>query len=122
VTNRRRIAGTQGEQAAAEMILSKGYSILQRNWRCRSGELDIVAKYGSTIVIIEVRTRTAGGRFGTAAESVDARKQHQVRTTAEVFLHVYKLHDLLIRFDVMTVTINRETTQIDEITHIEAAF
>lgn len=112
----------QGEDAAVERLLSLGYSILQRNWRCRSGELDIVAKHETTIVVIEVRTRTAGGRFGTAAESVDVRKQRQVRATAEVFLHVHRLHDVSVRFDVMTVMINRMTTQIDEINHIEDAF
>ncbi|MFC5649027.1 YraN family protein [Paenibacillus solisilvae] len=122
MTNRRRAAGLQGEDAAVEQLLSKGYSILHRNWRCRSGELDIVAKQGSMIVIIEVRARTTGGRFGTAAESVDARKQHQVRTTSEVFLQMNKLHGNHVRFDVITVMINRINSEIDEINHIEAAF
>ncbi|BBH20891.1 UPF0102 protein [Paenibacillus baekrokdamisoli] len=121
-TDKRRQSGLQGEAAAAEYILAKNYVILHRNWRCRSGELDIIAQDSSAIIIIEVRTRTSGGRFGTAAESVDSRKQRQVRATAEVYLQANRLQSLPVRFDVIAVTINRGTEQVESISHIEAAF
>ncbi|CAH1197869.1 hypothetical protein PAECIP111893_01029 [Paenibacillus plantiphilus] len=122
-TDRRRLLGRRGEDAAVERLISLGYHISDRNWRCRSGELDIVASYNGIVVFIEVRTRTEGGRFGTAAESVDLRKQHQVIATSQVYMLANKLSQAAaIRFDVMAVTIERSSDQIIAINHIEGAF
>ena len=123
----RRAIGIHGESEAAGYLIDKGYLLLDRNWRCRSGELDIVAKQDSTIVIVEVRTRRAGGRFGTAVESVDAKKQFQVRSTAEVYLSMNKLHGMRIRFDVIAITLAHSgqepaAYEIVELRHVEAAF
>ena len=62
--------GRRGEEAACAYLAERGYRILDRNWRCRLGEIDIVAERGDIVVFVEVRTRT-GTRFGTGAESVD---------------------------------------------------
>lgn len=121
-TDPRRLLGRRGEDAAAEHLASLGYRILDRNWRCRSGELDIVASFNGIVVFIEVRTRTRGGRFGTAAESVDLRKQHQIAATSQVYMLANKLSQAAIRFDVMAVTVERSSDSSIEINHIEGAF
>lgn len=123
----RRSIGVYGEAQAVDYLLRQGYEILGRNWRCRSGELDIIAKLDGTIVIVEVRTRRASGRFGTAAESVDYRKQHRVRSIAEVFLSVNKLHGCPVRFDVIAITLAQTgmlpaSYEVVELRHIASAF
>ncbi|SFI53663.1 putative endonuclease [Paenibacillus sp. UNC496MF] len=123
----RRAIGLYGETKAAEYLEDRGYRILDRNWRCRAGELDIVARYESGIVFVEVRTRRAGGRFGTAVESVDGRKRLQVRSIAEVYLSMNKLHGSRLRFDVIAITLRQrdiapEIFEVVELRHVEAAF
>lgn len=123
----RRSIGVFGEAIAFEYLLEQGYAILDRNWRCRTGELDIVARLGTSIIIVEVRTRRASGRFGTAVESVDFRKQLQVRSTAEVYLSMNKLHGSQIRFDVIAITLTQIETEparyeVVELKHIDSAF
>ncbi|MFC4103631.1 YraN family protein [Paenibacillus xanthanilyticus] len=114
--------GQRGEEIAASRLASAGYAILNRNWRCRSGELDLVAEHRGVIVFVEVRTRTSGGRFGTAAESVDYRKQLRVRSVAEVYLHRYGYAGVPVRFDVAAITLDRNTSEALEYRHIESAF
>lgn len=113
--------GKLGEDAASGFLQQAGYSIRNRNWRCRSGEIDIVAEYAGRIVFVEVRTRKHEGRFGTAAESVDRRKQQQVRETAQVYLKSMKLSDHLIRFDVIAVTVDQNGLN-HTCKHYESAF
>ncbi|WP_258171205.1 YraN family protein [Paenibacillus sp. R14(2021)] len=125
--NARQSIGRFGEHAAEQYLIEQGYSILGRNWRCRSGELDIIAKQEKTLVIVEVRTRRANSKFGTALESVDVRKQLQVRSTTEVFLSMNKLHGMQMRFDVIAITASvfpseQQSYTITELKHIQAAF
>ncbi|MBW7461085.1 YraN family protein, partial [Paenibacillus sepulcri] len=77
---------------------------------------------GAELVFVEVRTRKSGGRFGTAAESVDARKQRQVRTIAEVYMQATGTHGMPVRFDVIAVMVDRGSGSVVELNHIEAAF
>ncbi|MDG0812413.1 YraN family protein [Cohnella rhizosphaerae] len=98
-----------------------GYRIRERNWRCRTGELDIVATDGDTTVIVEVRSRRENGRFGTAVEAVTPRKCMQVRATAQVYLRFAGLDGARIRFDVVAVT-NDETGGVKEVRHLVGAF
>ncbi|TYP77671.1 YraN family protein [Paenibacillus methanolicus] len=114
--------GQLGEEITARHLASVGYVILNRNWRCRSGELDLVAVHRGVIVFVEVRTRTSGGRFGTAAESVDYRKQLQVRAVAEVYLHRFGYTSASVRFDVAAITLDRITDEVLEFRHFESAF
>ncbi|CAG0930904.1 partial hypothetical protein, partial [Planctomycetaceae bacterium] len=62
--------GKQGEDEAAAFLEGKGYAVLERNYRCRYGEIDIVARDGRTVVFVEVKTR-GSDRFGTPTASVD---------------------------------------------------
>jgi putative endonuclease len=102
--DRRRETGRRGEEAAAHYLAARGWRILHRNWRCRLGELDIVAEDGDTLVFVEVRTRAPHGRFGTAAESVDARKRRKLASLAQVYLAMTGRRNASVRFDVVACT------------------
>lgn len=93
---------------AASHLLRQGYRIVARNWRCRSGEIDIIAERGEELIFVEVRTRRLTGNYGTAAESVHSRKQRQVRETAQVYLYRCKAYDKLVRFDVIAVEFDKD--------------
>ncbi|MEK3882118.1 YraN family protein [Paenibacillus sp. PL2-23] len=120
--NRKRL-GALGEAEASRRLALQGYEILETNWRSRLGELDLIAREGGRLVFIEVRARSAGsvGRFGTAAESVDARKQNKLRSVAAAYLTMTRQRDAFVRFDVIAVTIG-EDDRIEAYTHYEAAF
>lgn len=121
-TDRRRETGKLGEAAAVAWLESKGYRIIARNWRCRSGELDLIAEQSGTLVIVEVRTRRPTGTHGTAKEAVDARKQRQVRETAQYYLYATKRFDAKLRFDVIAVELPEHGENAIRIEHIEHAF
>ena len=121
MTNDRLRLGRLGEQAACARLLEAGYMIKHCNWRCRSGEIDIIAEQAGRLVFIEVRTRMQGGKFGTAAESVDRRKQLKVRATAQVYMQAVKRSDAAVRFDVIAIEMGLGDS-IQEYKHYEAAF
>ncbi|MOA52536.1 hypothetical protein D3C78_1758450 [compost metagenome] len=73
-------------------------------------------------MFVEVRTRSMGARFGTAAESVDRRKQLQVRGTAQVYLRSCGLADAPVRFDAIALTLNKQDGSVIELNHYEGAF
>lgn len=81
----RKTTGSQGEAQAAEYLLGLGYTILQTNWRCRRGELDIIAQDGATLVFVEVRTRSSA-RLGSPEESVTVAKQRRLAELAQIYL------------------------------------
>lgn len=116
---RGRSLGERGEAAAARFLRRKGYRILERQWRCGAGELDLVALDGRVIVFVEVKTwRNAKGDH--PAEAVDRKKQRRITRAALVYL---KQHDLLesrVRFDVIAVT--WPDGQKPRIDHIRSAF
>ncbi|GEM_PF-682364 len=107
MSDRRKKTGQLGEQEACRRLIEDGYAIRDVNWRCRSGEIDIVAEVDNRIVFIEVRSRSISslGRFGTAAESVDYRKMQKIRSVAAVYLRQKGLQDRAVRFDVITVAL-----------------
>ena len=76
--------------------------MLDRNWRCREGELDIVARCGDTIVFSEVKTRSSNA-YGSPAEAVGAAKQRRIRRLALLWLRDRGVHAAEIRFDVVSV-------------------
>lgn len=116
--------GKLGEEAARDYLEALGWRILDANWRCRSGELDMVAELPEgeeALVFIEVRTRREGGRFGTAAESVDYRKQLKLRRMAQMYMYSKRMQERKVRFDVITVMLDK-TLQVQNIRHYEGAF
>ena len=95
--------GVLGEEKAAVSYREDGYDILDANYRCRFGELDLVAFNGTCLVFIEVRTREKGALV-SPAETVDGRKQHKLVLTAQHYLlQNPELRDLAMRFDVVEV-------------------
>ena len=111
----KRLLGTQKEQQAAAYLESAGFEILERNYRCRTGEIDLIAKEGDYFVFVEVKYRATGAK-GSALEAVDRKKAAQVRRVAGIYLYEKRLpEDTPCRFD--AVGIGREA-----VTHIRDAF
>lgn len=117
----RRQKGAAAEEAAAIWLQGKGYRVLDRNWRCRFGELDIVAEWKGALIFIEVRSRSGAPGFGMPSESVNARKIVQVRNTAQQYVHSKRLHDSPVRFDVISILLRDDMT-VDALDHIPDAF
>lgn len=95
----RKETGRSGEDAAVQYLKKQGYSIIERNYRLRIGEVDIIARDSEYVVFIEVKTRR-GGSFGSPFEAVDARKQRRI---AKVALAYLQGRDVPVRFDVVAV-------------------
>jgi putative endonuclease len=111
--------GSYGERVAARTVVAAGMLILDRNWRCAEGELDIIALDGTTIVFCEVKTRRGNG-FGTPAEAVNHLKVRRLRTLAACWLAAHPGIRGEIRFDVLSVLVPlRGAAQVE---HIKAAF
>jgi putative endonuclease len=118
----RKELGARGEQLAAEHLQQNGFRIVARNWRCRSGELDLIAENEEVLLFVEVRSRTNTGTFGTAQESIDVRKMRQVRETAQVYLHMKQREEgVPVRFDVICATYHLDGSLIS-LDHIANAF
>lgn len=97
-----RSAGNRGEAAVARYLRQKGYTLLESQWRCRFGELDLVAKNKQgTLCIVEVKLRGSGS-IALPREFVDGRKQQRLRSAAELYLAANEL-DVPVRFDVAEV-------------------
>jgi putative endonuclease len=77
--------GRRGEDAAAEWYRNAGYRIVDRNWRCPRGEIDLVVVDDNTVVFVEVKARTSG-RYGSGFDAVDHRKQRRLRRLAALWL------------------------------------
>ncbi|MNO30895.1 hypothetical protein D3C76_208430 [compost metagenome] len=117
----RKQKGAAGEKAALQYLSAHGYRIIDSNWRCRSGELDIIAEYGEVLIFVEVRSRSGSLLQGTPEESVDERKIRQVRTTAQVYMHRMGQDERRVSFDVISVMLN-EDLGITSLHHIREAF
>ena len=100
--NRRKI-GTEYEQKTAEYLESLGWKILERNYRCRIGEIDLIALDGRTLVFVEVKYRRSGA-CGSPGEAVDVRKQHTICRVADYYRMVHGISETQsCRFDVAAV-------------------
>jgi putative endonuclease len=94
--------GQLGEQLAADFLERSELRILDRNWRCPDGEIDIVALERRTLVICEVKTRSSG-RYGTPLEAISARKRVRLRKLAVAWVQAHGLFYDEIRIDVVGV-------------------
>lgn len=125
MTLKRKELGKKGENYAKLYLQRNHYQILEQNWQCRSGELDLIALHQEQLVVVEVRTRTISldsqYHFGAAEESVDIRKQTKVRKLAQLYVHQKGYQHKNARFDVITVYIARNNERY-EINHYENAF
>jgi putative endonuclease len=105
--DRRRALGADGEAIAAQWYEDHGYEILERNWRRREGEIDLIVRTGKTVAFCEVKTRSSD-RFGTGAESVVEAKQRRIRRLAGRWLSEITPASgrdrVEVRFDVVSIT------------------
>lgn len=98
---RNHLLGQWGEKLAARYLMKCGYQILDANWRCRFGEIDLIAKEKGYICFVEVKLRK-NDRMASAAEFVDARKQKKLRITAQLYLSIHPTQEQP-RFDVIEI-------------------
>jgi len=102
VTHARRALGASGEDAVAAWYVEHGYEVVDRNWRCRAGELDLIVRRGRTFVFCEVKTRSSDA-FGAPVEAITREKQVRLRHLAARWLEDAPLRPIDIRFDVASV-------------------
>lgn len=110
--------GALGEQLAVDHLIGLGLEILARNWRCRYGELDVIAadRAADTVVFVEVKTRTGDG-FGGLAYAVTEQKVRRLRRLAAAWLASQDRRWAAIRIDVIGVRVGRRRTP--EISHVQ---
>ncbi len=106
MTKRRLQLGAHGESLAAEWYEAHGYQVIERNWRCREGEIDLILRRGRSVVICEVKTRSSDA-FGVPAEAVTPTKQRKLRVLASRWLEGASFRPQEIRFDVAAVLAGR---------------
>ena len=98
----RRVVGAAGEDAVAAWYVGEGYEVLDRNWRCVHGEIDIVARHGDCLVFCEVKTRRSQ-RFGSPVEAVHPRKAARLRRLAAAWLQAHEVYAPQVRIDVIGI-------------------
>lgn len=114
--------GRYAEQWACHYLRQQGLTLVTRNFRCRTGEIDLVMRDGNQLIFVEVRYRR-NKTHGSAEESIDRRKQARVVRCAEYFLQrMAPLADLPARFDVVTLTESKSRNDMFETRWIRNAF
>ncbi len=111
--------GKWGEGVAVRFLQEKGYVLLATNYRCRWGEVDIVAQEGEELVFVEVRTRR-GVEFGTPEESVTAAKARKLVATAQEFLQEHDQAHAGWRIDLIAIRLDGDR-RVQDITHLRHA-
>ncbi len=112
--------GAYGERVAVKHLLDAGYEIVDRNWRCELGEIDVVAYDGGTVVVCEVKTRSGLG-FGSGLEAVTFDKAARLRRLGHRWLQEACAPPwVALRFDVIAV--HRGRTGSPEVIHLQGAF
>jgi len=116
--NGKLLLGKEGERVAEQYLKKKGYKLVERNYRCAAGELDLIVLDRRVVVFVEVKTRTGQG-FGSPLEAVEFRKQRKMIRAAQYFLSAKGLHQRDARFDVVGVSWPGIEPMVE---HIENAF
>lgn len=110
----KRLIGLEYEKLAGAYLVNKGYKLLCYNYRCKQGEIDIVAQLDACVVFVEVKYRT-NSLYGYPREAVNYKKQQRILQTARFYLRQHMKYEVSCRFDVIEIL-------GDAITHLEAAF
>lgn len=118
MTLERQKIGKIGEEAACQFLQQQGYAIIENNFRCSLGEIDIVARDQRVTVIVEVRTRTSLA-YGSPEESITAEKAWRLKRLALSYLQTNHLSAEPCRIDLVAVMVDRKTQQILNINHIK---
>jgi putative endonuclease len=114
MTKERLSLGKKGEDLAIAQLRALKYKILERNYKCALGEIDIIAREKDTLVFVEVKTRTTRD-FGGPAAAVNERKQRQLSKVALTYLNQKKITEMPARFDVVAVELIPPAPQIEVI-------
>jgi putative endonuclease len=108
----KRELGKKGEEVALRFLKKKGYRIIEKNYVCKMGEMDIIAKDKDTLAFIEVKTRTTT-EFGPPQLAVNSSKQRQLSKVALNYLKEKQLEDVKARFDVVAILLEQEKEKIE---------
>ena len=121
MTTPRKQTGNQGEKHACAYLERHGYDIMQTNWRCKSGEIDIIAQHDNTLVFVEVKTRR--GKYGTDAvfAQITPAKRRKLIKSANLYLSENQPHNRTWRIDAIAIAISAEQPPIITIDHVEDA-
>lgn len=98
-----KLLGAYGEDIACEYLIQNGYRVLERNFACRAGEVDIIAMQKDIVVFAEVKTRSSD-KFGLPSEAVSAAKQKKIVKTALYYMQSKRLLEHMCRFDVIEIS------------------
>jgi putative endonuclease len=109
--------GAYGERVAERCLVDAGLVVLERNWRCEFGEIDLVARDGDCLVVCEVKTRSSVA-FGHPVEAVTARKAARLRRLAAAWIQARGVHPREVRIDVVAVL--RAGSGAAEVEHLRA--
>ena len=107
----RHVLGKAGEEAAVHYLGQHGYQILERNYRCRFGEIDLIARDGKTLAFVEVKTRRSL-KYGPAAAAVTVQKQRHLIKASQLYLIHRKKVNEFCRFDVVTIELEAQEARI----------
>ena len=113
----KRLVGKLGEDKACEFLINKGYTIIERNFRCKLGEIDIIAKKNKELIFLEVKTRRSF-QYGMPSEAVNKIKKQHICEVAKFYILKNKISNKIIRFDVIEIKLGRDCF----INHIKQAF
>jgi len=104
INGEKRRLGFFGERKAAKFLKKAGYAIVKRNFKCRFGEVDIIARKGDVFAFVEVKTRSSDS-FGLPNEAVDSRRKSRYRKTADFYFYINRMRmdDYIVRFDIVEV-------------------
>lgn len=113
-----RIVGIKGEEISAQYLIEKGYNILEKNYRSKYGEIDLITLYDKQIVFIEVKTRT-NLRYGMPSEAVNNKKKKCIIKTAKEYIYINKYENIDMRFDVVEIYLSENKYKVN---HLKNAF
>jgi putative endonuclease len=119
MTNETRAVGKYGERLAERHLCEQGLVLVERNWRCPDGEMDLILRDGDDVVFCEVKTRR-GSAYGSPAEAISPAKVHRLRRIAARWLRETSAHPREVRFDVVSVLPQPKGPA--RIEHLRAAF
>ncbi|MBR6034345.1 MAG: YraN family protein [Clostridia bacterium] len=116
---KRHAIGKMGEDIACNYLIDKNYNVVERNFKCNQGEIDVIAwdKEKKELVFIEIKTRT-NYEYGMPIDAVDTNKQRHILNTAKYYIYKNKIKNTFIRFDVIEVCINQDKYIINQIKQV----
>ncbi len=115
------IIGQKGEELAAKIMREKGFRVVDMNWKFGHLEMDVIAVSKKEIAFVEVKTRTTSFAGKRPEEYVDDLKRRRMAAAANAYIKFHKI-ELTPRFDIIGITMDADTHEVKEVTHLEDAF